>query len=531
MFPTLVRYFLGWTLISWIVYLPLSAQAGAMPAWGAQGYPLSRLELLERGGQGNPLSVKSAKNEYFLLLFELPGVQANTLTLEVKGKSGSHNLDTQVFQLRPVPGNLPQKFYWDGLVPLNSDLVYPDEPLKVVVRIKVRTGHPHGIFPYELIFRSGKRWGRQPLDLQVWKFALADDLPITILANLWPKQEWFKRYGVASPEAYERVAAAYLRSLREYKVNAIAGFCPFPAEEVAKGRPVTDFPQYTRMLDQVVQMGYRYFRLPLLPGAKKVGQPGSRFKEKAAEYYGAFSRYLKAKGWTNKAIVKIWDEPKVMEFPRVVQAYGIVKGSFPEFRTESSGFSPEPDMARVINIWAVHKPFYDPGKIAGARRQGQEIWLYANVLHGPALPPTYQRLTSWYLYRNGFTGYILWAVNYWVVDPWTTPPTPGAKQQHGDFYRRGTFYYPHPKTGMPLPTLRLETLRLSWQDYQYFTLLEKAAQQGRLPQAQFKNFQQSLAALTGDLRTPEPKASAGTRWGEMEALRQKIGEWLHTAAP
>jgi hypothetical protein len=147
---------------------------------------------------------------------------------------------------------------------------------------------------------------------------------------------------------------------------------------------------------------------------------------------------------------------------------------------------------------------------------GQDIWLYANILHGINKPAAYQRVVGWYLYSSGCSGYLFWSVNYWPHDPWTTRPGPK------DFYRRGTLLYPNPSNGQPLPSLRLEAIRRGFEDYQYLILLREAAQQGRVDQVAYGRIQEKVAAIAGSLKNNNPKVS----WQELENLRIQMGSMI-----
>jgi hypothetical protein len=128
----------------------------------------------------------------------------------------------------------------------------------------------------------------------------------------------------------------------------------------------------------------------------------------------------------------------------------------------------------------------------------------------------HQRLIGWLLYRYQFSGYLLWGVNFWPNDPWTTEPGTA------DYMRRGTFYYPHPQTGLPVPTLRLESLRRGLQDYQYLQLLAEARQKGLVAQATFAHIEQRLLVLTKDFQSNDFQVPMQ----ELESLRLQIGELL-----
>jgi hypothetical protein len=477
------------------------------------GLPAYRLDFQTSGVQAPSIDLSGARNEQLMVVFTLSGAPIENLQVELQEKKG---VSLQVRQIRPVPYNLVEGLLTDGLVPLEMGLMYPSVPYHLLITIKVPDSHPAGRYQYHLVFRSPQKQIVQPLELQVWRFSLPDDLPVTIMAHFRPSQEWFRRYGVNSPEDYDGVIETYLSAMRAYKINAIAGFYPLPLDKISRGQSLQSFPRFTRMLEQVVnKFGYRYFRIPSESGSKEIGPDVARLRQLMGSYYPEMLQYLRAKGWLPRAAVKLWDEPRRLGvFPRLAQVYGMFKAAFPQIRTESAGWPPPVEVAKVVDIWSVNNRVYDADQVHAAQQQGEEIWLYANNLHGVDRLPAHQRLIGWHLYRYDFKGYYLWGVNVWAEDPWTTPP---GKDDH---FRRGTFFYPNPANGRPWPTLRLEALRRGFQDYQYLTLLKTAAAQGKVKARTFQEIQQAVAAITKDLPDINPRA----KWMEMEALRLRMGE-------
>jgi hypothetical protein len=479
-------------------------------------YPVYVINLIEGGGQAKPLVLKGAKNEHLLVIFGIDGAQVANLSIEMKRKNlASPKLPFQTYQLRPVPVGLPREFHSDGLVPLEPGLLYPESSARIAVSVKI----PEGTLPsrhlYDLVFRSGPRWLTQPLEVEVWNFSLPNDLPIAIHAQFRAYADWFKRYGVQTHQCMDMVSEAYLRSFREYKVNSlqVSSTDILPVNEVVDGRAVANFTRYTHMLDFVTNLGYRYFVLPYLPGARSIGKPNNRFIEEAGRYYPAMYQYLQSRNLVNQALVKVLDEPKADD-PIVLQAYGAVKRAVPEFRTLCTGAAPNPELAQVINIWATYRAVYNAKKIAAARSRGQEMWLYANALVGADRPSLDQRLIGWNLFFYNYTGYYLYGVNFWTVDPWQVPPS------RKDFYRRGVLYYPHPRTGMPLPTLRWEAFRRGLQDYQYLVQLREAHRQGRIPPQRYVEIERRID------RYGRFAGRTQVNWADLEEVREQIGALL-----
>lgn len=210
------------------------------------------------------------------------------------------------------------------------------------------------------------------------------------------------------------------------------------------------------------------------------------------------------------------DEPRPPQYGAVKEAFALAKSLSPEIRTLSAGWRPSPEFVKVIDIWAYQAAHYRGDEKERGQRQGQEAWLYANRLHGLDHPLAHPRLICWLLYRYHFSGYLLWGVNYWPNNSWTTPPGPQ------DFFRRGTFYYPHPQTGLPVPTTRLEALCRGFQDYHYFLLLDQACRRGLIPQDQHAAILAKVNRLTENL----PGNPFPVSMDELEALRRQIGALL-----
>ncbi len=504
-------------LLSYLTILVHSAAGAEMSV--QNGLPRHQVGL-PGGGAAAPITLKGARNENLFLIFSLPGVKSEDLQVDLQQNDRAPSLGIRVFLLRPVPANQFSDLLADGLVPLERGLRFAGPDLQILVSIKIPPAHPAGTNRYTISIRDKDKRILQPLELQVWRFSLPDDLPVTIMAHFRPSQEWFRRYGVNSPEAYDGVIETYLSAMRAYKINAIAGFYPLPLDKISRGQSLQSFPRFTRMLDLVVnKFGYRFFRIPSESGSKASGPDVARLRQLMSGYFPKMIQYLQGKGWLEKATVKLWDEPKrVGVFPRVAQVYGMFKAAFPQIRTESAGWPPPVEVAKVVNIWSVGSRVYDADQVRAAQQQGEEIWLYANNLHGVDRLPAHQRLIGWHLYRYGFKGYYLWGVNVWTEDPWTTPPD--------KYFRRGTFFYPNPANGSPWPTLRLEALRSGFQDFQYLTLLNTASAQGKVKAQAFQEIQQAVAAITKDLTNINPRAN----WMEMEALRLRMGKLLDQAA-
>jgi hypothetical protein len=474
-------------------------------------------------GRGDPENLKTialagARNEHLFLPILLEG---NSPPLETQAEGLPHGVICAFFRALAVPlashGVIPP----DAMIPLGDELSgSPDAPVILWVSLKIAPDCPPGRHLFHVVIKDRRQRRRLPVQLRVYRFSLPDDLPIALFAGFWPRQgPWF-REASGRGDAESDLIKSYYRSLRAYKFNVLGGSQPLPLGRLRPGDRLEDFSEYQELLRYALNdLGFTSFQIPRLKGWESVGAPDGAFTRQAHIFYPLYAEYLRRHGWETRALNYLVDEPRPAQREAVVQAFALAKSLAPGIRTLSAGWDAPPQFARVIDIWAHQAAHYREAEHEKARSRGQEAWLYANRLHSIGNPLAQPRLIGWLLYRYRFSGYLFWGVNFWPENPWTTPPGPR------DFYRRGTFYYPHPQTGLPLPSLRLEALRRGFQDYQYLQLLDRAVQRGVLPPEKQAVILAQVRGLTDNL----PHNAFPASMAELEAVRLQIGEMLDGA--
>ena len=477
----------------------------------------------DQAATGSPLSIKVAKNEHYLFILKVTGLSmSNGVRAELRrsGKAAAAWLDYDVFQLRAVPDTLTDEFYADGLVPLDSGLTASADPIYLAVRLTTTEAHPAGTFFYELSISEGAGSLLIPLKIGVWPFCLPVDLDLTIEGTSQYMPSWYSRYNNTS---LLQVFPSYLEAFREYKINATSGIHSFDANDFATNDKKID-TNYTvlasKIMDVYDKYGFQYFRIPAMTVNSSTGTSGdidiSYFKMNAPKYYAKWYDFMQLKGYSSRVLVKIWDEPTDDEIPYIVDAYSIVKEHAPNFKTELTGSAATSEMNGTIDcfvyncVFPGNRTFSYEAATDSLLRNNIDSWMYANTLHSIKFPPSSQRIIGWELHHYNFSGYLLWCLNYFVKDPWTSIPSDGSGT---DLYRRGTFFYPHPDKGTPLPTLRLEALRRGFGDYLYLYLLKKARK--TVPASDWNGIEAKIAELTP--RSP---------WSDFETIRTSIGEVL-----
>jgi Glycoside hydrolase 123, catalytic domain len=479
----------------------------------AWGQPAPTLHLTGGSQKTGKINLAGARNEH---LFFTVSLANGSPPIKARMDGTPEGLECNFFRVVAVPSASAGKFPPDGLLPLEEDISdSASTPLTLWISIKISPNRAAGLYHLVLVVTDRQGSIRLPIELRVYRFSLPDDLPITIFGGFWPQPGLWPKSAEGLPSM--EIIKHYFQSLREHKFNALGGSYPLPLGRIQAGQRIEDFPTYHELLRYALDdLKFKYFQIPKLKGWQSVSDTDSTFSRQARIFYPLYSDYLRRHGWENRALNYLVDEPRPPQYKSVFQAYSLAKSLAPGMRTLSAGWQPSPEFVKVIDIWAYQAAHYRDDEKKRAQRQGQEAWLYANRLQDIDHPLTHLRLIGWLLYRYHFSGYLLWGVNYWPNNPWTTPPGPQ------DYSRRGTLYYPHPRTGLPVSTTRLESLRRGLQDYQYLLLLDQACRRGLIRKEQRAFILAKVDSITANLsRNPFPVSM-----DELEALRRHIGELL-----
>jgi hypothetical protein len=208
---------------------------------------------------------------------------------------------------------------------------------------------------------------------------------------------------------------------------------------------------------------------PVRDEAKAAGitMPGKEF---LPQFLPALEQHLQERGWLDKTVFHIADEPSNHNIMTWREASDFVHRYGPRLRRMDAIETPH--CLDRLEVWVPKLDHYATWQEAytDAQRRGNEMWIYTvGIFQAGAymnktvdVPLIQSRTMHWLNYRFGLTGYLHWGYNMWTNDPFEAPG------QHC-----GDGWHVYPTKGGLLDSLRWEQMRNGLQDYEHFRLLEE----------------------------------------------------------
>ncbi len=221
---------------------------------------------------------------------------------------------------------------------------------------------------------------------------------------------------------------------------------------------------------------------------------GSAYNQMWLQWLTALRNYLDGQGYLDKAYYYFANEPQDQAGYDAVAWYSqMLKSTVPDLKLAVSE-EPKPEIydhptytGAKIDIWMPVLNKYDP-VVSHDREKNhnEESWVY--FLHGTR-PPYFNpitldhpgiesKLTGWFLWKYRIRGILYYSFNSWSKNPWTDPITDG---HNGDLF----MFYPPSVSNSNItygsnnhrlvPSIRLELMRDSLEDYEYLYVLNGGA--------------------------------------------------------
>ena len=473
------------------------------------GKPLERIyknTVPDERRVGQPLEVWCARNEYEGCVF---GVRANVdvhgLRLEAtdlvseNGRISKDNIRLSFIGFIPVPKNTPDtpEEELERIAPFDA----PD-PLLDVETLDVKGGEtqpcyflvyvPKDVEPgeYRGNVTVSSREGEDSLEVvvHVYPITLPDRRSLYVT-------NWFSLDKIASAyhvqlwsEDFWKVFEKWIAMMAEYRQNVF--WVPIDTVKVSAGEDgySFDFSRFDRYVELLFKYGADRIEITHVAGFKKWGSAEIALRGFEVAYPGgvtktedgskilphllpALERHLEEKGWLDKAMIHIADEPTEDGLEAWINVSKLVHEYAPRIRRidaiETVGFE------GYLEVWVPTLQHFDDwmDEYVKAMEEGYEVWFYTCCNPTGRYPNRFldysllkTRILHWINYAYGLKGYLHWGFNWWGEDPFGEP---NPKLPPGDTH----ISYPGEKG--PIPSLRLEAMRDGLEDYEYLKLLEE----------------------------------------------------------
>jgi hypothetical protein len=220
------------------------------------------------------------------------------------------------------------------------------------------------------------------------------------------------------------------------------------------------------------------------PVIEKLEPSDPRAEQYLHSFLSALYAHLKQRGWTNRYVQHIHDEPHDQERPIYNHYAKLIRSELPGIPTVDA-VSLDQDLAffaDVADIWVPVLGSFDTGtdKIRAHTAKGGEAWFYTCIVpqgrhlnRFTDLPLIKTRLLHWFNFRYDFTGFLHWGGNFWSREPFDniqpvindgTTLLPA-----GD----NAIVYPWRDKYTVLSSIRLEAMREGIEDYELLLALSK----------------------------------------------------------
>jgi hypothetical protein len=399
---------------------------------------------------------------------------------------GEHEYIPEGELLRRAPFDCP-----DPLLEEEKLFIEANRSQPVWITAFVPSGTPPGIYRGNVTVLTSIGEEIMSIELTVFPFELPKQRHLYIT-------NWFEIGHIAKAhkvvefsEEFWEILGRYAKNLAQHRQNVI--FTPWQLVKVYQeknGELIFDYTNFDRFVETFQQAGasdrielyhiahhgkggragkeiilYKVEFIDRDTG-KKITQPGDQGLEALLK---DLYHHLQAKGWLEKTIIHVADEPSFHNLEQWKMASRFVRQHMPGVKTidaiGSTGFEDMLDIMVPLTL-NLHTWFDDYKKVQAS---GIELWFYtccvpygyyANRFLDYHLSKT--RILHWMNYVTGTEGFLHWGLTY----GWEDPFGPAPRFPPGDSH----IIYPG-KQG-PMSSIRWEMMREGLEDYEYLWLLE-----------------------------------------------------------
>jgi hypothetical protein len=218
----------------------------------------------------------------------------------------------------------------------------------------------------------------------------------------------------------------------------------------------------------------------------KPGNP--RYEKRLGAYVAEIEKFLKRKGWLDKAYAYVYDEPRFCDYDLVKFGYGFLEKHAPGLRRMLPALAHHAfkELSGPVNLWCPQIQYLDSPELRNVREKGDKVWWY--ICNNPKAPyacdfidhPAPElRIWLWQTWKERVNGVLIWDVFNWR-----------GQINHPDQNGEGRFLYPpeecinskEPVVADPVQSVRITHLRDGLEDYEYFAILKRLSPKNPLLQ-------------------------------------------------
>jgi hypothetical protein len=481
------------------------------------------------------ISVELGRNEFqaFQLALRTAAAGANHLRLSVsplKNRDGGELPPVKVERVGYVPVDYPSAYYstevpewcrkvpqgagatdgWAGwwpdpLAPGSSLDLCPDQTQPVWFTVHAPKQAAPGQYRAEVTLSPGGRNTLKiPLTVQVLPFTLPGQGRLRAIFDFRFGPGGGFGSGADSMEDYRK----WLRFIAEHRLG-IDGIHPPPQFSYHQGKVTMDPAEFDEMarfcFDELgINVAYTpeffYMFGWAYPPKKLFGLEPLTPEWTAAlqQAYRLFTDHLRQKGWHDKFVYYVSDEPHFQHdfvVEQMKKLCALIHEVDPTIPIYSSTWRHCAAWDDSLDLWGIGQYGCFPvDEMERLQRAGKQMWFTCDGQMATDTPfLATERLLPYYCFRYGVRGFEFWGLAWWTYNPWQVGwhqfirQSDEGKKYYWVRYPDGDSFlaYPGKPVGVdgPASTIRLEQIRQGLEDYEALALLAqlaaKAKQAGR----------------------------------------------------
>lgn len=431
---------------------------------------------------------------------------------------------------------------WPGLWP---DPLLPRDTLDLAanvtrsVWITFRVGKetPPGDYAGKVrLTAAGATLAEIPLAVHIWDFTLPDESHVKAIYDVR-----LGRSGAGWEPSIEEAYPEIVRFMHKHRLCPDE-IRPYPTFRQENGRVVADFAAYDRAAEWYFnELGLPHSYTPWNfylfgwghPPKTVFGErpyPGDspfegadrsqlrpEYKRVYQEMLRLFWDHLKEKGWQDKVVLYISDEPydqheHIREQMKALCA--MIHEVDPDIPIYSSTWKHVPEWDDALDVWGIgHYGIVPTEKIGQIRSRGDRVWFTTDGQMCTDTPYcAVERLLPHYCFRYGAEAYEFWGVAWLTYDPYrfgwhayiNQSGEPGkftwVRYPNGDGY----LLYPGKPLGHddPVSSIRFEQAREGVEDYEYLYRLRQLAEEASAAGRDASVAERALSAAASLIEIP-----------------------------